>query len=78
MGGMIRKILIANRGEIAVRVISTAKKMGIKTVAIYSRIDHDSLHVSQADDAYCIGDVELSETYLNIDKIIETAKKGRM
>lgn len=76
MGGMIRKILIANRGEIAVRVISTAKKLGIKTVAIYSRIDHDSLHVSQADDAYCIGEIELSDTYLNIGKIIDTAKRA--
>jgi 3-methylcrotonyl-CoA carboxylase alpha subunit len=76
MGGMIRKILIANRGEIAVRVIRTAKKLGIRTVAVYSRIDHDSLHVSQADDAYCIGEVELSETYLNIEKIIDVAKRA--
>jgi len=76
MGGMIRKILIANRGEIAVRVISTAKKLGIKTVAIYSRIDHDSLHVSRADDAYCIGEIELGDTYLNIGKIIDTAKRA--
>ncbi|MFZ4521985.1 MAG: acetyl-CoA carboxylase biotin carboxylase subunit [Bacteroidales bacterium] len=73
---MIHKILIANRGEIAVRVIRTARKLGIKTVSIYSRIDADSLHVTMADEAWCIGEVELSETYLNIPKIIEVAKKS--
>ena len=73
----IKKILIANRGEIAVRIMRTAKKMGIKTVAVYSEIDHDSLHVSQADEAFCIGHSELSETYLNIPKIVETAKKAK-
>ena len=71
----IRKILIANRGEIAVRIMKTAKKLGIKTVAVYSEIDIDSLHVKFADESYCIGNSELSETYLNIDKIIESAKK---
>ncbi|MCX6280910.1 MAG: acetyl-CoA carboxylase biotin carboxylase subunit [Bacteroidetes bacterium] len=70
----IQKILIANRGEIACRIIRTAKKMGIKTVAVYSEIDHDSLHVSQADEAFCIGHSELGETYLNINKIVETAQ----
>jgi 3-methylcrotonyl-CoA carboxylase alpha subunit len=68
------KILIANRGEIAVRVIKTARKMGVKTVAVYSEVDADSLHVSQADESFCIGKAELSETYLNIEKIIHTAK----
>ncbi len=72
---MIHKILIANRGEIAVRVIRTARKLGIKTVAIYSQVDADSLHVSMADEAWCIGEVELSDTYLNIPKIMEVAKK---
>ena len=72
----IRKILIANRGEIAVRVIRTARKLGIRTVAVYSEIDKDSLHVTQADEAWCIGEVELSETYLNIPKIIEMAKQA--
>jgi acetyl-CoA carboxylase biotin carboxylase subunit len=72
----IQKILIANRGEIAVRIMRTAKKMGIRTVAIYSTIDHDSLHVAFADEAFCIGQSELSETYLNISRIIETAKKA--
>lgn len=72
---VIQKILIANRGEIAVRVIRTARKLGIKTVAVYSAVDSDSLHVTLADEAWCIGDVELSETYLNIEKIIDLARK---
>ncbi len=72
---VIHKILIANRGEIAVRVIRTARKMGIKSVAVYSQVDADSLHVSAADEAWCIGEVELSETYLNIEKIIGVAKQ---
>ena len=72
---VIHKILIANRGEIAVRVIRTAHKLGIKTVAIYSQIDADSLHVTMADETWCLGEVELSETYLNIPKIIEVAKQ---
>jgi acetyl-CoA carboxylase biotin carboxylase subunit len=70
----IHKILIANRGEIAVRVIRTARKLGIKTVAIYSKVDADSLHVTMADEAWCIGEVELSETYLNIPKIMAVAR----
>ena len=72
---VIHKILIANRGEIAVRVMRTARKLGIKTVAIYSEVDADSLHVTMADEAWCIGEVELSETYLNIQKIMEVAKQ---
>ena len=70
---VIYKILVANRGEIAVRVMKTARKLGIKTVAVYSQVDADALHVAQADEAYCIGDVELSDTYLNIGKIIGVA-----
>ena len=70
---VIQKILIANRGEIAVRVMRTARKLGIKTVAIYSQIDADSLHVTMADEAWCIGEVELGDTYLNIPKIIAVA-----
>ena len=69
-----KKILIANRGEIAVRIMRTAKEMGIRTVAVYSEVDENSLHVSKADEAYCIGQQELSETYLNVDKIMETAR----
>ena len=70
---IFKKILVANRGEIAVRIMRTAKKLDISTVAIYSEVDKDSLHVSFADEAYCIGVQELSETYLNIDKIIDVA-----
>ena len=73
---MIKKLLIANRGEIAVRIIRTARKMGIRTVAIYSEIDKSSLHHSFADEAYCIGKSELSETYLNIPAIIHLAKSS--
>lgn len=72
---MIQKLLIANRGEIAVRVIRTARRLGIKTVVIYSSVDKDSLHVSMADEARCIGEIELSETYLNIPKIISVAQQ---
>ncbi len=73
---MIKKLLIANRGEIAVRIIGTARKLGIRTVAIYSEIDKSSLHHSFADEAYCIGKSELSETYLNIRAIIHIAKSS--
>ncbi|NQU35460.1 MAG: methylcrotonoyl-CoA carboxylase [Bacteroidetes bacterium] len=72
---LFNKILIANRGEIAVRIIKSANKLGIATVAIYSEIDSDSLHVRKADEAHCIGKQELSDTYLNIEKIINVAKK---
>lgn len=70
------KILIANRGEIAVRIIKTAKKMGIKTVAIYSEVDKQALHVKMADEAYLIGPAPSSQSYLRGDKIIEIAKKS--
>jgi len=73
----IHKILIANRGEIALRIIKTAKKLGIRTVAVYSEIDQDSLHVKQADESYCIGKVELSDTYLNISKVIDIALEAK-
>lgn len=70
------KILIANRGEIAVRIIRSAKEMGIQTVAIYSEIDDDALHVKNADEAWCLGHSDLGDTYLNIEKIITVAKKS--
>ncbi len=70
----IRKILIANRGEIALRVIRSAKELGIETVAIFSEADRNSLHVKQADEAYCIGPPPSAESYLAGDKIIETAQ----
>lgn len=70
---MINKLLIANRGEIACRVIRTAKKMGIKTVAVYSDIDRDSRFVSMADQAYRVGPAPSLQSYLNSQKIIEIA-----
>lgn len=71
---MIRKIVIANRGEIAVRIIKTAKNMGIKTVAVYSEADRNAPHVIQADEAVCIGPAPSSESYLKGDTIIKMAK----
>lgn len=71
----IKKILVANRGEIAIRVLSTAKKMGIKTVAIYSTIDRNAPHVQMADEAVCIGEPPSNQSYLLGDKIIEIAKE---
>ena len=71
---MFKKILIANRGEIALRVIRTCKEMGIKTVAVYSKADADSLHVRFADEAVCIGPAASSESYLSIPNIIAAAE----
>jgi len=73
---LFNKILVANRGEIAIRVMRTAKEMGIRTVAIYSEVDADSFHVKVADESYCIGIESLAETYLNIEKIIKIALKA--
>ena len=72
---MIKKILVANRGEIACRVFKTAKKMNIKTVAVYSDADENALHVTMADEAVYIGASSASESYLSIDKIISACKK---
>lgn len=71
----ITKILVANRGEIALRVMRSAKEMGIKTVAVYSEADRQALHVRFADEAVCIGAPPSAESYLRIDKIIEAARK---
>ncbi|WP_422090136.1 acetyl-CoA carboxylase biotin carboxylase subunit [Tenacibaculum ovolyticum] len=71
---MFKKILIANRGEIALRVIRTCKEMGIKTVAVYSKADTESLHVKFADEAVCIGPAPSSESYLKMDRIIAAAE----
>src|SRR5919197_3967013 len=71
---MFRKILIANRGEIALRVICACKKLGIKTVAVYSEADRNSLHVRFADEAICIGPPRSSESYLNIPAVISAAE----
>ena len=69
----MKKVLIANRGEIAVRIIRTLKEMNIASVAVYSSGDRDSLHVALADEAYCIGGPKSAESYLNIDNILQAA-----
>lgn len=71
---MFKKILIANRGEIALRIIRTCREMGIDTVAVYSKADKESLHVKFADEAICIGEAPSSESYLNITRIISAAE----
>ncbi len=73
---MFKKILIANRGEIAIRVHRACKELGINTVAVFSEADRNSLHVLLADEAYCIGPAPSRESYLSIPKIIEAAKKS--
>ncbi|HLR15597.1 MAG TPA: acetyl-CoA carboxylase biotin carboxylase subunit [Bacillota bacterium] len=70
---MIKKILIANRGEIAVRIIRAAKEMNIETVAVYSEVDEESLHVQLADEAYCIGPATSQESYLNVTNVMTIA-----
>ena len=71
----MNKILVANRGEIALRVMKTARKMGIRTVAVYSEADRNSPHVRFADEAYCLGPAPSSESYLRSDKILEISKE---
>ena len=70
---MFSKILIANRGEIAVRIIRACREMGISTVAVYSQADKDALHVSMADESYCIGGAQVADSYLNMPAILEAA-----
>ena len=72
---MFRTLLIANRGEIAVRIIRTAKRIGLRTVAVYSDADRDALHVRQADQAVRIGEALPAQSYLNIPAIIAATKK---
>ena len=74
---MIKKILVANRGEIAVRVMRSCREMGIKSVAVFSEADRISMHVRYADEAYCIGPAPSNESYLVIDHIIDVAKKTK-
>src|SRR5579862_4545485 len=71
---MFEKVLIANRGEIAVRIIRACKELNIRTVAVYSEADVNSIHVQMADEAICIGKAASSESYLRIDRIISAAE----
>lgn len=77
MAKMFRKILIANRGEIAVRIIRACREMGIVPVTVFSEVDSKALHVQMAEEAYHIGEAMPSESYLNIDKIIEITKESK-
>src|SRR3982751_4478381 len=72
---MFKRILIANRGEIACRVIKTARRMGIESVAVYSEADRDALHVEMADEAVLIGPPAAAESYLAMEKIVEACRK---
>ena len=70
---MFKKILIANRGEIAVRIIRACRELGIQTVAVYSEADRDALHMQLADEAICIGPAKATDSYLNMQSILSAA-----
>src|ERR1017187_10547719 len=71
---MFRKVLVANRGEIALRILNACQELGIRTVAVYSEADRNSLHVRFADEAICIGPPRLADSYLNVPAVISAAE----
>lgn len=73
---MFERVLIANRGAIAVRIIRTLKKMGVKAIVVYAEADRHSLHVRQADEAWPLGDGPVRDTYLNQDKLLHIAAQS--
>ena len=73
---MFKSLLIANRGEIAVRIIRTARRMGIKTIAVYSDADANAYHVAEADEAYRIGPAPAAESYLRVEAILDACKRS--
>ncbi len=75
---MFKSILIANRGEIACRLIKSASRLGIKTYAVFSEVDKNSMHTKEADVAVCIGQAESKKSYLNIKRIIEVALENKI
>ena len=74
MAPRFKKVLVANRGEIAIRVMRTCRELGLQTVAVYSEADRSALHVRQADQAFCVGPPPSRESYLKGEKILEVAK----
>src|SRR5581483_5072124 len=73
---MFAKVLVANRGEIAVRIARALQELGIASVAVYSELDRDALHVARADEAYLLGGGAPSESYLNVERILEVARES--